>query len=198
MRPLTFKGFLEAYVGHLSGRRTTSLAQLAPLLDSNKRLREPLVLWAVKNETSERLSTLLADDERVQAELRLLTCLEQEGRLEESLSREDSDLRPEYLKVWQSYVARRDAHARDERLKLAARKRALALETTRHVSRYRMAKDLGLNQGNLHAFLSQGNPSKLSLQRAYELVDYLEAACDSQGSASRPGANAERTAAKSG
>lgn len=176
MRQLTFRGFLEAYVGHLAGRKTTSLTELALLLDSNKRLREPLVLWAVENKKSGRLSRLLADDERVQSELRLLSSLAEEGRLEDSLSRADSDLRPEYLKVWQSYVVRRDAHLRDERLKLAARERALALEATRQVSRYRMAKDLGLNQGNLYAFLSQGNPRRLSLQRAYELVDYLEAA----------------------
>jgi hypothetical protein len=37
-----------------------------------------------------------------------------------------------------------------------------------------MAKDLCLNQGNLFAFLNQGNPSKLSLDRAYALVSYLE------------------------
>jgi hypothetical protein len=39
-----------------------------------------------------------------------------------------------------------------------------------------MAKDLGLNHGNLHAFLSQGNPTKLSLERVVGLVEYLEAA----------------------
>lgn len=176
MRQLTFKGFLEAYVRHLSGRRTGSLTELTALLDSNKRLREPLVLWAVETKRSERLSRLLPDDERVQSELRLLTSFGEAGQLEELLSRKDSGLRPEYLKVWQSYVVRRDAHTRDERLKLEARKKDLALESTRQVSRYRMANDLGLNQGNLHAFLSQGNPSKLSLRRAYELVDYLESA----------------------
>lgn len=183
MRRLTFKGFLEAYVGHLAGRQTTSLTELAALLESNKRLREPLVLWAVVTEKSERLSRLLADDERVLSDLSLLASLEDEGRLQDALSREDSGLRSEYLKVWQSYVVRRDAHSRDERLKLAARDRVLALEATRRVSRYRMAKDLGLNQGNLYAFLNQGNPKKLSLQRAYELVEYLEA--DGEGSDSR-------------
>lgn len=52
----------------------------------------------------------------------------------------------------------------------------LALEAAKGVSRYRMAKDLGLNPGNLHAFLAQGNPSKLSLDRVFELVSYVEAA----------------------
>ena len=78
--------------------------------------------------------------------------------------------------MWRSYVARRDAPARDARLKMAARDRVLALEAEKRVSRYRMAKDLGLNPGNLHAFLTQGVPSKLALDKAYGLVKYLEAA----------------------
>ena len=85
-------------------------------------------------------------------------------------------MRPEYSKVWRSYVARRDAQGRDAELKLEARKRVLALESKKHVTRYRMAKDLGLNPGNLHAFLAQGNPNKLSLNRVVDLVEYLEAA----------------------
>lgn len=44
------------------------------------------------------------------------------------------------------------------------------------LSRYRMARDLGLNDGNLHAFLAQGKPNALSLKRAFDLVEYLEAA----------------------
>jgi len=39
-----------------------------------------------------------------------------------------------------------------------------------------MAKDLGLNPGNLHAFLSQGDPTKLSLDLVADLLKYLEAA----------------------
>ena len=104
----------------------------------------------------------------------LLASLERESRLQSALAAEDPRLRPEYTKVWQSYLARRDAHARDAQLKLEARKRVLALETSKGVSRYRMAMDLGFNPGNLHAFLAQGNATKLSLDRAFELVRYLE------------------------
>jgi hypothetical protein len=110
------------------------------------------------------------------AELSLLAELAEAGRLESALADEDPHLRPEYLKVWRSYVVRRDAHLRDADLKKLARQRALELEAKRQVTRYRVAKDLGLNPGNLHAFLAQGNVTKLSLEHAYELVEYLEAA----------------------
>jgi hypothetical protein len=176
MRQLTFKGFLEPYVKHLAGRQTLALSQLAALTRSEPRLAEPLLLFAVTTGRASRLSSLLEGRGALERELATLVSLEQQGRLESALATEDRRLRPEYSKVWRSFVVRRDAYARDEQLKLEARKRALALEKAKGVSRYRMAKDLGLNQGNLHAFLSQGNPSKLSLDRAYELVEYLEAA----------------------
>jgi len=176
MRELTFKGYLESYVQHLAGQRTLALPQLATLTRSEPRLVEPLLLWAVKAGHASRLSRLLKEQDDLNRELATLDSLEQERRLESALAAEDPQLRPEYSKVWRSYVVRRDAHVRDAQLKLEARNRVLALEESKGVSRYRMAKDLGLNPGNLHAFLAQGNPAKLSLERAFSLVRYLEAA----------------------
>lgn len=176
MRRLTFKGFLGAYLRKLSGQQSLALPLLADLSRSQKRLAEPLLLWAVTSGKSDALSKQLADRPKLLAELRTLESLEEAGELEAALSREGTTLRPEYSKVRSSYVVRRDAHLRDERLKLEARKRVLELEKSKPVTRYRMAKDLKLNPGNLFAFLKQGNPNKLSLSRAYELVEYLESA----------------------
>lgn len=176
MRRLTFNGYLESYVRRLAGRDTLALFQLASLSQSEPRLVEPLLLWATRSGQSERLLKRLEGRDDLQRELRWLASLEDCGDLERALADADPGLRSEYVKVWRSYVARRDATHRDAELKLAARERVLALEQMKHVSRYRMAKDLGLNPGNLHAFLSQRNAAKLSLNRAYELVRYLEAA----------------------
>ena len=66
--------------------------------------------------------------------------------------------------------------SREADLKLEVRRQVLELEKVKCVSRYRMAKDLGLNPGNLHAFLAQSNPRKLSRKRALELLEYLRAA----------------------
>jgi len=176
MRQLTFAGYLDSYVRYLAGRDTRAVPRLAALARTEPRLTEPLLLWAVKKGHDARLSRLLAEQPDLARELKVLVALDGAGRLESALAAEDPQLRPEYLKVWRSYVARRDAPARDAELKLEARKRVLELESVKGVTRYRMAKDLGLNPGNLHAFLAQGNPSKLSLDRALRLVGYLEAA----------------------
>ena len=175
MRPLTFKGFLNTYVAQLSGEDTLDPARLASLARKRPRLSAPLVLWAVETGRVERFAELLADSPSLVAELRAAEQLQGDGRLETAIGGQRSAFRGEYAKTWQSYVARRDAPQRDADLKLVARERALALEAQKHVSRYRLAKDLGLNPGNLHAFLTQGDPRRLSLDKAAGVVKYLEA-----------------------
>lgn len=176
MRPLTFGGYLESYVAYLAGENTRDLKRLAELALVTPRLRAPLVLWAAETGRGERLTGLLRGRGSMHAELDEVVRLKRARRLERALSDPDSSLRAEYAKTWRSYVARRDAPKRDEDVKLAARQRALSLEKRKRVTRYRLAKDLGLNPGNLHAFLAQGNPSKVSRANALRVVRYLEAA----------------------
>lgn len=176
MRRLTFRGFLQSYVRALSAEDTLALPRLVVLSESEARLVEPLLLWAAVTGRAGRLDSLLQGRQALRDELRALVRLRSAGRLENVLADVDSDLRPEYSKVWRSYVVRRDAPDRDKELRLKVRERILELESQRNVTRYRMAKDLGLNPGNLHAFLSLGDPTKLSLDRVADLVEYLEAA----------------------
>lgn len=137
---------------------------------------EPLLLWVALTDRAGQFEALLGSESPMRAELENLMRLRDAGSLETALATGDPTLRPEYAKVWRSYVVRRDAPARDMALRLELRTRVLELEAQKRVTRYRMAKDLGLNPGNLHAFLAQANPSKLSLDRVAELVRYLEAA----------------------
>lgn len=176
MRPLTFTGFLQSYVRALSGEETLALTRLVRLAGDEPRLVEPMLLWAAATGRAPRMSRLLPERPDLQRELQALANLDADGMLERALEAGDSSLRPEYLKVWSSYVSRRDAHKRDNDLRLAVRERILELESQKRVTRYRMAKDLGLNPGNLHAYLAQADPTKLSIDRVAELVDYLTAA----------------------
>jgi hypothetical protein len=152
------------------------MSRLAERSRTKLRVAEPLLLLAVVTDRTDELARHLDSRPALLDELALLDALVRAGELETALENEDPRLRSEYTKTWRSYVSRRDAHLRDARLKHLARERALELESTKDVTRYRMAKDLGLNPGNLHAFLAQGNVSKVSLDRAYQLVDYLKAA----------------------
>jgi hypothetical protein len=176
MRRLTFAGYLKSYVPYLADSNSLAFSRLWERTASHPRATEPLLLLAAVTGRPGALSAQVSAEPTLAAELDLLVELAESGSLEAALADEDPRLRPEYLKVWRSYVVRRDAHLRDADLKKLARQRALELEAKRQVTRYRVAKDLGLNPGNLHAFLAQGNVTKLSLEHAYELVEYLEAA----------------------
>ena len=173
MRRLSFTGYLESYVRYLAGRDTLALSQLAALR-TEPRLAEPVLLWPSRPGAPEAIA-LLEGRATLADEVATLVSLELHHRLESALAAEDAQTSARVLEGL-AELCRPDAPARDAELKLAARKRVLALEATKGVTRYRMAKDLGLNPGNLHAFLMQGNPSKVSLSRALGLVDYLEAA----------------------
>jgi hypothetical protein len=175
MRELTFNGYLESYVPYLAGEDTLALPRLVELLPKEPRLAAPLLLWAAVSGRADRLGRLLRDD-RLKQELEVLVSLQSKSQLETALAAESPSLRPEYSKAWRSYVTRRDAAKRDAGLKLEVRKQALALLQEKDVSRYRVARDLDLNDGNLFAFLTQGNTSKLSLERAFGVLDYLKAA----------------------
>ena len=175
MRQLTLRGYLESYVPYLAGEDTLALTRLVRHLPEEPRLVAPMLLWAAVSGRGDRLCRLLQSEDQ-QRELEVLMSLHSASLLEAALAEEDPRLRPEYAKAWRSFVVRRDTTQRDAELKLEARKRVLDLASAKGVSRYRMARDLGLNDGNLHAFLAQGKPSALSLQRVFDLVEYLEAA----------------------
>lgn len=176
MRPLTFGGYLEGYVAYLAGESTRDVKRLADLSRTNPRLRAPLVLWAVETDRAGRLARLVADQEPLARDLRTVVRLKAEDNLEWVLTHHGATLEAEYAKTWRSYVTRRDAVLRDASVKRTARMRALELEQHKKVTRYRLAKDLGLNPGNLHAFLAQGNVAKVSRANALRVVKYLEAA----------------------
>lgn len=175
MRQLTLKGYLESYVPYLAGEDTLALTRLVRHLSEEPRLVAPMLLWAAVSGRGDRLRRLLQSEDQ-RRELEVLMSLHSASFLEAALAEADPRLPPEYAKAWRSFVVRRDTTQRDAELKLEARKRVLDLASAKGVSRYRMARDLGLNDGNLHAFLAQGKPSALSLQRVFDLVEYLEAA----------------------
>jgi hypothetical protein len=135
-----------------------------------------LLLWGVVNGRAETFKQLFEMNPERLCELDSLLALSAAGKLEQTLAAPTSAMRTEYHKVMASYLSRRDAPVRDADVKRAARQRALELEKSKRVTRYRLAKDLGLNPGNLHAFLTQGNVSKLSRANALAVVDYLRAA----------------------
>ena len=173
MRKLSFRGFLARYLQELSGQSSLRLSQLARLAEGeNPRLREPLLLYAAVAGAAHALLAALQDD-KLRAEYERLLMLD---NLEELLLVDDSRLPKRYCKVYRSYLSVRDRQDADDHTKQLMWQKAKKLQSEKQVSNYRVYTDLQLNPGNANAFLKNGDPSKVSLNTAREVLRYLEAA----------------------
>jgi hypothetical protein len=79
-----------------------------------------------------------------------------------------------YEKLYNSYVSERDKVEADRMLKDVLRIKVVEAIDTGKVSMYRLGKDLGLNQGNVFAFLKQKKLSVMSLDNVRAMFAYVK------------------------
>ena len=171
MRTLTFKGFLAQYVKKLSYAGSLDLEKLAAeAVHDNYRLRAPLVLYASVHGKTDLLSDLLKEHDTAKDMLDVLSLLSADTAEQQLQS---GSLPEAYQKVWNSFLAARDAPKRDEALKAAMRKKVLWLQAEKLCSNYRIYTDLKLNPGNINSWLKNGDSTKLSYQTAERVMDYV-------------------------
>ena len=186
MRVLTFRGFLARSLRELSGQSSLSFAVLAPLAETeNPRLREPLLLYAVACNKTQRLLATLKSQELYSEYARLLMFLTADT-LEETLAEGQRRLPARYRKVYQSYLSVRDRQKADDHTKQLMWQKTKRLQAKKRVSNYRVYTDLQLNPGNANVFLKYGDTAKVSLEVARRMLRYVEAAWE-QGTRRRKG-----------
>lgn len=169
MRTLTFEGFLKSYVYELSNSKTTRLSILTRELPNNPRLREPLFLYAIQTDKYHILNHILESD----PELDALYKDTLDDKLIHKLNTADQDLGIEYIKVWRSYLAKRDKSNNDKRLKELILQKVSVLKAAHSISNYKIYTDLKLNHGNINAWLKDGDCGKVSLETARKVLAYL-------------------------
>lgn len=174
MRELTFEGFLRKYLRVLSKENTLSLYKLAEeAAVQNPRLREPLFLYALFSDKAELLLRATKDQHLKQEYLNLLNQYDKD-KMKWALSTQSSALPARYLKVWRSYLSKKNRLSADDQIKLLMHKKIRSLQEEKQVSNYRLYKDLNLNPGNLNAYLKHRDSSKLSLDTSRRVLDYLD------------------------
>lgn len=174
MRELTFKGFLAQYLKQLSAQNTNSLYKLAAeAAENNLRLREPLLLYAVFSEKQEVLLKAAKAPALHRHYAGLLSRYTRE-ELAALLEEESPELAEGYHKVWRSFQSRKNRCRADDHTKELMRKKLKRLQEQKGVTNYRIYTDLGLNPGNLNAWLKHGNSAKISLGTAREALHYIE------------------------
>ncbi len=155
MRELTFKGFLKMYIKDLSDENTLCITKLHQEAKSNYRLREPLLLYSHMISYANMSDSYLSRFSDV------------EKALKNDLMTE------EYQKVYRSYLAKKNRMSSENHTKLLLRQRILEIQKAKGITNYRVYADLKLNPGNINDYLKNGNPTKVSLQVAQEIFDYL-------------------------
>lgn len=172
MRPLTFKSFLSNYLRDLSAQGTSAPFRLAKELDSQPRLLAPLCLYAAQDLTAEQLTHLRQKYPPVDGEFSqnsfLLAPQTDLGPALESLADMNA-----YRKCWNSYLCVRDKKQSDLHTKQLMVKKIKSLQAQQGITNYRIYKGLGLNPGNVNAFLTHEDCSKVSLDTARKILGFV-------------------------
>jgi len=173
MRALTLHGFLSQYVRDLSPTDTGSLYKLSKEAAANPRLREPLFLYAVSSNKADLLLQATKDDQ-LNAEYANMLASFDRASLFHALESGDPMLPEGYRKVYRSYVSVRDRVKTESHTKELLLQKIRRLQKEKRVTNYRIYTDLSLNHGNLSAYLKHGDLSKVSLETARRVVEYLD------------------------
>lgn len=168
---LTFRGFLKNYCRELSGLDTLSLKKLcSAAANETPRVAEPLFLLALAEGKLPYLLSLASgtwmkhsyqDAANLVSNLNPTDC----ETLERVLPRR-------YGNVLRAYRAVRERVVGDRRISGLMRKKTLDALQASNVSIYRLCKDLGLNLGNVYAYLSKGDVTKVSRDTARTIMEH--------------------------
>lgn len=173
MRQLSFLGFLTKYLKELSYSGSNNIFKLAREAQSNNaRIYEPLFLYAL---FADKVNIFLSATKNMKqcSEFKGLSRYNKDEMIE-LLENNSSNIKYEYQKVYNSYLAEKNKVKNDAHTKQLMRNKILKLKSEKKVSNYRIYTDLNLNPGNMNAFLKQGDTNKISLQTARMTIDYLQ------------------------
>lgn len=167
----TFKGFLRQYCRELSGLDTLSLRKLVAAADDNARLVEPLFALAAVQGKADYLVRISRRSWFHDDYERLADKLTKHGSIEKLLASSDAPER--YASTLLSFRAQGDLLTADRRINGLLRPRIIDALAAKGITRYRLCKELGLNLGNVYAYLA-GDNAKVSKDTAWRMLRYVE------------------------
>lgn len=167
MRQLTFKGFLQQYIKELSLANTLSLSRLNQMAKDNPRIVEPVALYVVLYLRKQDRTALTAS-----CFDKLLSGVNNSAQLLRQLETNSAPI--EFQRVYQAFLVKRNKHVRDNKTKLLMCEQIQKLQKKKSFSTYRLYTDLGMNHGNVNAFLKHSDVSKVSLNAARTMLHYAE------------------------
>lgn len=176
---LTFLGFLRGYCRELTGLQTDSLKKLCGSVVSEQPAAAEAVMTFAAAKGKQRYLLALSKGTQVEnnyaAACKAIECYE---NVEVWLQSESAPDR--YKKVWLAYQAKRNAPENDRRVIMIMRGKTLDAMKAAGLTSYRLCKDLGLNLGNVYAYLSKGDASKVSRATARKIMEHASRTAENQ------------------
>ena len=179
MRQLTFKSFLSNYLRTLSSQDTSAPFRLAKEIDVQPRLLAPLCLYAMLKLDGHQLERFCRQYPKINAEFLEHTFLQKSPETLPAELERLSDMDP-YRKCWNSYISVRDQKLHELHTKQLMAVKISALQQQYGISNYRVYTSLKLNPGNINAYLTHADASKVSLNTARRMLDYVRSCGNEQ------------------
>lgn len=175
MKPLSFAGFLKKYVQELSRMNTISVRKLAKAAEEESpRLREPLLLFLFLTHAPDSAERMLLGFKKLSLQYSHLKEYGSAELLLRSLEDKTAKLPENFMKAYRSYRSVRDRLKNEQHTKALMRQRILRLQAEKRVSDYCLYTALRLNAGNFSALMRQQKLDRLSLDKARQVLSYLE------------------------
>ena len=173
MRRPSFKGWVTKELSYLSGENTLNLRRLSFLAQNNvPRLRERLVLYTIATNQVTRFKGFLYREDLI-AELETINKLVEGFDFNNPDNTEPLQLPPRYRKALQSYkAAYQNIDTRNASKKLRWEK-SVELQKKKGVSTTQICEALGLDIGNITAYLKHADINRVSLENATGIMKYL-------------------------
>lgn len=169
---LTFKGFLKLYCKELAGENTLNYRRLVSLANGPApRVAEPLLLLALEEGKAAYLCNLALGMWMVDEYQQVCRMVDRYGGVS-SEALKDHALPRRYQNVWNAYLAKKCAAEADRRVIGIMREKVLDAIDAGGMTVYSICKALGLNKGNVYAYLNGGDVSKVSRSTARRIYDY--------------------------
>lgn len=171
----TFNRWLLRYCCELTGLQTTSLKKFCKAISSNSpHAAEAVFLYALDT-GKENTGLLFISSETIKEQWQemLILAKRHSGRAEAFLRDKSGTLNPRLQSVLDAYDAVDARHENGLCAKKQIAQVVSQLLESAGVSRYRLCKDLNLNEGNVYAWLA-GDPTKVSRATARKVWEYAE------------------------
>ena len=168
---LTFKGFLKGYCAELTGLRTTSLRRLCAACDVHAPSAAEAVFVLAAAQGKEGYLVGVVSGTWMEGIFRSAAdSIGSFGNVEDWLRSESTPQR--FRKVLFAYDAKKRAVLADRRVISLMREKTLSALESSGVTTYRLCSDLGLNRGNVYAYLNRGDATKVSRATARRIMEY--------------------------